>query len=53
MGGMSMIGLCRHRAIQHYEPDFLVKPVNDVTLVLEIKGIVTTRITPSTRLQNA
>jgi len=26
---------------QHYEPDFLVRLANDVTLVLEIKGMVT------------
>ena len=28
-----------------------MKRANDVTLVLETKGMVTTRITPSTRLQ--
>jgi len=33
-------------------PDFLVKLANDVIVVLEIKGMVTSRITPGLRLQD-
>ena len=36
---------------QYSEPDFLVKLANDGNVILDIKGMVTTGMTPTMRLQ--